>query len=106
VVRPKIDIPRDRLAELCRRHRIHRLAFFGSVLRDDFGPSSDVDMLVEFEPGYSPGWDIIHVEEDFSRLFGGRKVDMLNPKYINRRLKDRILGSAVTQYEFDDDGTG
>jgi len=102
LVAPKIDVPHERLAELCRRHRIRRLALFGSVLRDDFGPGSDVDMLVEFEPGYSPGWDIIHVEEDLSRVFGSRKVQILNPKYINRRLKGRILSSAVTQYEAKD----
>ena len=103
MVQPKIEIPPDQLADLCRRHRIRRLSLFGSVLRDDFGPNSDVDMLVEFEPGYSPGWDIIHVEEDFSRLFGGRKVDFVNPKYLNRRLKKRVLGAAVLQYEAGDE---
>ncbi len=103
MVQPRIDIPPDRLAELCRRHRIRRLSLFGSVMRDDFSPSSDVDMLVEFEAGYSPGWDIVHVEEDFSRLYGGRKVDLVNPKYLNRRLKKRVLGDAVLQYETADE---
>ena len=72
-------------------------------MRDDFGPSSDVDMLVEFEAGHSPGWDIVHVEEDFTRLYGGRKVDLVNPKYLNRRLKKRVLGDAVLQYETADE---
>ena len=103
MVQPKIEIPPDQLADLCRRHRIRRLSLFGSVLRDDFGPNSDVDMLVEFEPGYSPGWDIIHVEEDFSRLYGGRKVHFANPKYLNRHLKKRVLGEAVLQYKTDTD---
>jgi len=96
------QVPREALAELCRRHRIRRLSLFGSALRDDFSPDSDVDMLVEFEPGYSPGWDILHVEQDFSRLFNGRKIDIVNPKYINRWLKDRICAAAVLQYEAPD----
>ncbi len=102
-MRPKISIPPDQLVELCQRHRIRRLSLFGSVLRDDFGTGSDVDMLVEFEAGHSPGWDIVHVEEDFSRLFGGRKVDLVNPRYLNRRLKNRVLRSAAVQYKADDE---
>jgi predicted nucleotidyltransferase len=103
MVQPRIDIPPDRLAALCRRHRIQRLSLFGSVMRDDFGPSSDVDMLVEFEAGHSPGWEIVDIEQEFSALFGGRKVDMVNPKYLNRHLKDRVLGEAVLQYETADE---
>ncbi len=102
MVRRNIDIQRDRLAELCRRHRIRRLSLFGSALRDDFAPDSNVDLLVEFEPGYSPGWDIIHVEKDLSRLFDRRTVDIVNPKFLNLRLKRRILESAVLEYESDD----
>ncbi len=92
MVRARIDIPYDRLAELCRRHRIRRLSFFGSVLREDFGPDSDVDLLVEFESGYSPGWDILHVEEDFSRLFGRRKVDLLSPQVPELALAGSKFG--------------
>ena len=103
MVQLRIDIPRDRLVELCRRHRIRRLSLFGSVLRDDFGPSSDVDMLVEFEAGHSPGWDIVDIELEFSAFLGGRKVDIVNPKYLNRHLKDRVLGEAVLQYETADE---
>lgn len=103
MVQPRIDIPPDRLAELCRRHRIRRLSLFGSVMRDDFSPNSDVDMLVEFEAGHSPGWEIVDIEQEFSALFGGRKVDMANPKYLNRHLKDRVLGEAVLQYETADE---
>jgi len=57
-----LDITSDRIAALCRRHHIQRLSFFGSVLRDDFLPGSDVDMLVEFEPGHTPGWEIVDIE--------------------------------------------
>lgn len=102
MVRRSLEIQRDQLAELCRRHRIRRLSVFGSALRDDFGPDSDLDLLIEFEPGYSPGWDIIHVENDLSRLFGGRTIDIVNPKFLNPRLRQRILDSAVLEYEADD----
>ena len=99
MVRPRIEIPRERLAELCRHHRIRRLALFGSVLRDDFGPDSDIDVLVEFDRRQPVGFRIFRVEEELSRLFEGHKVDIVNPRYLNRRLKDRILNSAQVQYE-------
>jgi len=83
---------------LCRRHHIRRLSLFGSVLRDDFGPTSDVDVLVEFEPGQTIGFDIITIEEDLSALFGGRRVDVVIEKYLNPRLRERVLASAEVQY--------
>jgi predicted nucleotidyltransferase len=86
------------LADFCRRHHIRRLSAFGSVLRDDFGPESDIDLLVEFQPGHSPGWEIVDLEEELGRLFGGRRVDLVNPKYLSPRLRDAILDSAVVQY--------
>lgn len=95
----RLNITDEEIAEFCRRHHIRRLCLFGSVLRDDFGPDSDVDLLVEFEPGRHPGWEIIDIADEFSGLAGGRKVDMVNPKYLNHRLKDRVLQSAVVQYE-------
>ncbi|MBM3303086.1 MAG: nucleotidyltransferase domain-containing protein, partial [Deltaproteobacteria bacterium] len=64
------------------------------AVRDDFGPDSDVDLLVEFEPDHTPGWEIVDIEEDLSALLGGRKVDLINPKYLNRRFKDRVLAEA------------
>ncbi len=94
----KIEIPRDQIVELCKRYYIRKLSLFGSVLRDDFGPKSDIDLLVEFEPGHTPGFSIIDIEEEFSKIFGGRKVDIINPKYINHRLKDNILSNAEVQY--------
>ncbi len=93
-----IPIPRDQIAEFCRRHHIRRLSLFGSVLRDDFRPDSDVDVLVEWEPGHTPGWDIVTIAEEFGELFGGRKVDMINPKFLNRHLRDRVLNSAERIY--------
>ena len=94
----RIAVDRERLAEFCRRHHIRKLSFFGSVLRDDFRPDSDVDVLVEFEPGHTPGLAVVDVEEELSGLMGGRRIDMVNPKYLNRRLKDRVLGEAEVQY--------
>lgn len=90
--------PPDAIAEFCRRHHIRKLSLFGSVLRDDFGPDSDVDVLVEFEPGHMVGFGIIDIEEELSRLFGGHKVDMVREKCLNWRLRDRILASAEVQY--------
>ena len=96
---PQIAIDHERIAEFCRRHHIQRLRLFGSVLRDDFRPDSDVDVLVEFESGHAPGWEVIDIEDELGQLLGGRKVDMVNPKFLNRRLRDRILDDAQVQYE-------
>jgi len=86
------------LADFCKRRHIRRLSIFGSALRDDLRPDSDVDVLVEFQPGHTPGWEIIDLEEELGSLFGGRRVDLVNPKYLHPRLRDRILASAVVQY--------
>ena len=93
-----IEISHDELAKFCQRHHIHRLSLFGSILRDDFHEDSDIDVLVEFEEGHTPGLGVITIENELSQLFGGRKVDMVNPKYLNTRLKKRILDSARVQY--------
>ena len=96
--RNRASSPRVALEDVCRRHHIQRLSLFGSVLRDDFGPQSDVDLLVEFEPGHTPGFAIIQVEEDLSRVFGGRRIDLVNPKYVNRWIRKRVLTSAQLLY--------
>jgi uncharacterized protein len=98
-MRPRPSLPpRPLLADFCQRHHIRRLSLFGSVLRDDFRPDSDVDVLVEFQPGRTPGWEIVDLEEELSSLFDGRRIDLVNPKYLNHRLRDTILNSAVVQY--------
>jgi predicted nucleotidyltransferase len=94
----RVPVPVDAIADFCRRHHIRKLSLFGSVLRDDFRPDSDVDVLVEFEPGHSVGFAIVDMEEELSRLFGGHKVDMVSEKYLNRRLRARILATAEVQY--------
>ena len=71
MTKPRVDIPQERLAAFCRRHHIRKLSLFGSVLRDDFGPESDIDVLVEFEPGHVPGYRLITIQDELSDLFGG-----------------------------------
>ncbi len=95
---PRVRFDRAVLAELCKRHHIIKLSLFGSVLRDDFRPDSDVDLLVEFEPGMTPGFGIITIQDELADLFGGRRVDLVSAKYLNRRIRDRVLSSAQRLY--------
>jgi uncharacterized protein len=97
-MRLQVPVDREKLASFCRRHHIRKLAFYGSVLREDFRPDSDVDVLVEFEPGSTPGFGIVDIEEELSRLLGGRRVDLVSEKYLNPRLRGRVLASAEVQY--------
>lgn len=94
----KVTIPKQRLEEFCRRRHIRRLAFFGSVLRDDFGPESDVDVLVEFEEGHTPGFAFIAIQDELSSLLGGRQVDLVTPKFLNHRIKEQVLREAQVAY--------
>ena len=72
-MRARIPIDQKKLSDCCRRNHIRRLALFGSVLRDDFGPDSDIDVLVEFEVGHVPGLALLRLEQDLSKLLGGRR---------------------------------
>lgn len=94
----QIEMPGDELIAFCRRHHVSRLSLFGSVLREDFGPHSDVDVLVEFESGHTPGFGLIRMEDELSGLLGGRKVDLITPKFLNHRIRDRVLSEAEVQY--------
>ena len=99
---PRIDIPLDRVSEFCERNRICRLALFGSVLRDDFTPESDVDVLVEFEPGAQVGLAFITMQDELSKILG-RRVDMNTFQGVeesrNWLLKAEILDSAEVVYD-------
>jgi uncharacterized protein len=95
--RARIDLPQERIDEFCRRHHIRRLAFFGSVLRDDFTPSSDVDVLVEFEPGKTPGFAFFSMEEELSRILG-RRVDLNTPNSLSKYFRDEVLAEAEELY--------
>lgn len=92
-------IPNDIIAEFCRRYHIRKLALFGSVLRDDFRPDSDVDVLVEFESGHVPGLALIRMEDELSELLGGRQVDLVTTKFLNHRIRDSVIANAELIYE-------
>lgn len=97
----KIHVPRERLAEFCRKNHIRKLAFFGSVLREDFGPHSDVDVLVEFEEGKTPGFAFFGLQEELKALFN-RDVDLHTFKGVeasrNPFRRKAILESAQVYY--------
>lgn len=93
-----IQIPTNRLMEFCQRHHIYKLALFGSVLREDFTPESDVDCLVEFEPGKVPGYiRLAGMENELSEMIG-RKADLRTPNELSRYFRQEVLDSAVVQY--------
>ena len=94
-----LSVPREDLVEFCRRNRIRRLSLFGSVLRDDFGPDSDVDVLVEFAPGAGVGlFKLYDLEQELSRLFGGRRAEISTPGSLSRYFRDEVLAEAEVQY--------
>jgi predicted nucleotidyltransferase len=95
---PHVSIDRDALAAFCQRHHIKRLALFGSVLRDDFRPDSDIDVLVEFLPGHVPGLTFMSIERELSALLHGRRVDLVTPKFLNPRIRDLVLNGAEALY--------
>jgi predicted nucleotidyltransferase len=94
----QIEIPRDKISDFCREHHIRRLAIFGSALRDDFRPESDIDILVEFEPGHVPGLAFFGMEIELAEILG-RKVDLNTPKFLSRYFRDRVLAEAEVMYD-------
>jgi predicted nucleotidyltransferase len=93
----EVNIPEAAVREFCRRHRISRLALFGSILRGDFAPSSDIDVLVEFEEGNVPGLDFFEMQEELSGLLG-RKVDLHTPAFLSRYFRDDVRATAKVIY--------
>ena len=94
---PRLTIDRERIAGFCRRHHIRRLAFFGSALREDFRPDSDVDVLVEFEPGHVPGLAFFTMQEELSRVVG-RPVDLNTAGFLSRYFRQAVLNEAEPLY--------
>jgi hypothetical protein len=92
-----IQVPRDKIAGFCRRNHICRLAFFGSVLRRDFGPESDVDVLVEFEPDHIPGLAFFGMQDELSRMLG-RNVDLNTPGFLSRHFRKTVQDEAEDLY--------
>ncbi len=93
-----IKLPKEKIAAFCRKHHIAKLSVFGSALSDDFGPASDVDFLVEFEPGHVPGLiGLAGMERELSELIG-RKADLRTPQDLSRYFRDEVVAAAVEQY--------
>jgi len=88
-----IDLPSEKIGEFCRRNHIRRMALFGSVLRDDFTPNSDVDILVEFEEGKTPGFAFFGMERELGEMLG-RKIDLNTPGFLSEYFKDEVMASA------------
>ena len=93
-----VDVPQEQIEAFCRKWKIREFALFGSVLRDDFRPDSDVDVLVEFQAGHVPGFNFVSIEREFSGLLHGRRVDMVTAKFLNPRIRDQVLSSAEPLY--------
>ena len=93
----RIAVDPEKIAEFCRRNHIRRLSFFGSVIRDDFTPSSDVDVLVEFEPGKTPGLAFFGMQEELSEILG-RKVDLNTLECLSPYFRKEVLAEAEVLY--------
>ena len=92
-----LTIPKDEIADFCHRHHIRKLALFGSVLRGDFRSDSDIDVLVEFEPGHIPGLAFFGMEMELSTILG-RKVELHTPNFLSRYFREQVLKEAEVQY--------
>jgi hypothetical protein len=81
----------------CRSNHIRKLSFFGSVLREDFGPDSDVDVLVEFEPGFTPGLRFFELQYELSEILG-REVELSTPGFLSEYFREQVMAEAEVQY--------
>ena len=94
-----IDIPEAEIAEVCRHNGIRKLALFGSVLTDRFSESSDIDVLVEFKPHAHVGFfRLADIENELSRLLGGRRVDLRTPMDLSRHFREEVVREALAVY--------
>ncbi len=93
-----INIPKDEVADFCRKHGIRRLSLFGSILRDDFGPDSDIDVLVEFQPEARTGFAFFGMQEKLSQILG-RRVDLNTPGFLSKHFRDEVMREAEVQYD-------
>ena len=95
--RAQIAIPQEQVEAFCKRHHIRRLSLFGSVLGNDFRHDSDVDVLVEFVPGFTPGLAFFGMQEELSAMFG-RAVDLNTPNFLSPRFREEVLQTAEERY--------
>ena len=91
-------LPAQQIKSFCQKHHIRQLSFFGSVVRDDFGPQSDIDVLVEFEANHTPGFNFFLMEAELSQLLG-RKVDLQTLNFLGPEIRDSVIMEAVPAYE-------
>jgi len=99
MTRAKIELPSQKVAEFCKKNHIVKLSLFGSVLRDDFRIDSDIDFLVEFEPGKAPGFiGYCRMERELSEIIGCRTVDLRTPQELSKYFRDEVLDQAEVQY--------
>ncbi len=95
----RVKITQKEIGDFCKRNHIRRLAFFGSVLRDDFTPDSDIDILVDLDHTYPTGFlKMAQMEIELSEMIG-RKVDLRTPKELSRYFRDEVLAEAEVHYE-------
>jgi predicted nucleotidyltransferase len=94
---PNVTVPHEQLAAFCRQHHIRKLSLFGSILRDDFGPDSDIDVLVEFEPGRVPGLEFFAIQDELSNMLG-RAVDLHTPQFLSQYFRESVQSEAEVQY--------
>ena len=95
----KIQLPRDKIADFCKKNRIRKLSLFGSALKAELRKGSDIDLLVEFHPNEVPGlFDLARMERELLKLLGGRKVDLRTPNELSRYFRDEVVSSASVQY--------
>jgi predicted nucleotidyltransferase len=95
----RISISKDKIADFCKQNQVRRLSLFGSILREDFGPDSDIDILVEFEPGTRMGLiRLSGLEIELGKIIG-RKVDLNTPGFLSKYFRDQILAEADVQYD-------
>ncbi|MBI5153619.1 nucleotidyltransferase family protein [Candidatus Poribacteria bacterium] len=97
MVRNGLELPVEALAEICQRHHIRKLSPFGSVLRHDFRPDSDVDILVEFESGQTPGFGFVGIQEELSEAVG-RRVGLHTAGSLSRYFREEVLSEAEAVY--------
>ena len=98
--KPKIPIPQDKIQDFCESHHVKQLAFFGSVLTDDFKPESDIDILVDFQVGHTPSFlKLAKMEKELTTIFDGKTIDLRTPKELSRFFRDDVLNTAWVQYE-------
>ena len=97
MINAAVAIPREKIASLCRRHHIRWLALFGSALTDEFGADSDLDVLVQFEAGKTPGFGFVAIQDELTELFA-RNVDLHTPSSLSRYFREEVMASAETLY--------